>query len=101
MAASHSLHLPRRADRARDEVTPSEPDAATTHEGGPTKLGGRFLMAGLVFTATLWVVSLVQLIRLPVQGPLYTPGESVIWTALAISSAIATFLLGVWKVHRT
>lgn len=74
---------------------------ATSPAAGPTALGGRVLMIGIVAMAVLWLVSLVQLFRLPAQGPLTTTGEAAIWTALAIASAISTFLLGVWKVHRS
>lgn len=100
MALSHSLHHNRRGD-ARKATRTEEREGDAVREGEPTVLGGRVMNIGLVLMAVLWVVSLVQLIRLPAQGPLTTTGEAAVWTALAIASAISTFLLGVWKVHRS
>lgn len=100
MATSHSLHLHRRGD-AQKATRAKKREGDAVREGEPTALGGRVMNLGLVVMAALWVVSLVQLIRLPAQGPLTTTGEAAVWTALAIASAISTFLLGVWKVHRS
>ncbi|MFO6454444.1 MULTISPECIES: hypothetical protein [unclassified Aeromicrobium] len=100
MALSHSLHLDRRGD-AQTVTRTREREGDAVREGEPTALGGRVMNLGLVLMAVLWVVSLVQLLRLPAQGPLATTGEAAVWTALAIASAISTFLLGVWKVHRS
>lgn len=100
MALSHSLHHNRRGD-AQKATRTDEREGDAVREGEPTVLGGRVMNIGLVLMAVLWVVSLVQLIRLPAQGQLTTTGEAAVWTALAIASAISTFLLGVWKVHRS
>lgn len=100
MALSHSLHHNRRGD-AQKATRTEEREGDAVREGEPTALGGRVMNIGLVLMAVLWVVSLVQLIRLPAQGALTTTGEAAVWTALAIASAISTFLLGVWKVHRS
>jgi len=96
---------PHRVDDRTHRETPvadpaAERDTDALQPGEPTKRGGRVLGAGIVVMALVWVFSLIQIFRLPVQGPLVTTGESAIWTAVAIASAIATFLLGVWKVHR-
>lgn len=91
MASSPSIHPQHDDDHATEAAQP----------GKPTTRGGRVLAVATVLMAIVWVVSLIQVVRLPVQGPLHTSGEAAIWTALAIASAIATFLLGVWKVHRS
>jgi hypothetical protein len=102
MAGTHSLHLPRRSHRRSDVADPAaERDTDAVKPGEPTKRGGRVLVGLAAVMAVVWLVSLIQIFRLPVQGPLYTSGEAAIWTALAIVSAISTFLLGIWKIHRS
>ncbi|MBA4609851.1 hypothetical protein H1W00_15325 [Aeromicrobium sp. Marseille-Q0843] len=56
----------------------------------------------MVLTAVVWVFSFVQLVQQPSQqGSTTTSWDLAFWVAMALGSAIATFILGFWKVHRT
>lgn len=101
MSSSHSLHLSQDAGRRDADTQGSDHSTEVANPGGPTRRGGQALALATVLMAALWIVSLIQVVRLPAQGPLQTSGEAAIWTALALASAISTFLLGVWKVHRS
>ncbi|WP_286928065.1 MULTISPECIES: hypothetical protein [Aeromicrobium] len=82
----------RASERNTDAVAP----------GQPTKRGGQFLRGLMVLTAVVWVFSFVQLVQQPSQeGSTTTSWDLAFWVAMALGSAIATFILGFWKVHRT
>ncbi|GAA3530340.1 hypothetical protein AFL01nite_00060 [Aeromicrobium flavum] len=100
MGTSEELAL-----RHRDEIDltgrGTESDTDVVAPGEPTRLGGRFLVGLMTLAAVVWVVSLVQLVQLPAQqGSTTTEWNMAIWVALALASAISTFILGFWKVHR-
>lgn len=66
----------------------------------PSRLGGIILAVGVVIALAAWGTALIALLSL---GPARTGAVSDVrafWTAVAISSAISLFLLGVWKINR-
>lgn len=94
MTISHGVHL-HRQPRVRHQKAIAAPKPGP---GEPTALGGRVLLVGAIGTAVLWVVSLIELIRLPDE--VLMPMGTAIWTGLAISCGLAAFLMGIWKAHR-
>lgn len=70
------------------------------HEGEPSARGGKWLNGLFVVVAVVWVVAMVQILRLPTQEVRVT-AESAIWMAIAASCGISTFILLFWKLHRS
>lgn len=101
MAKTQGSHGRRDMDvRTTDQTADKrDTDQWEGHEGTPSSSGGKWLTGLLALVAVVWVVSMVQIFRLPVQEVRVTL-ESAVWMALACSSGIATFILMVWKVHR-
>lgn len=96
---SHGLE---QGDVERSRVEQTERDTGVVAPGQPSKLGGQILLGLMILTAVVWVVAFFQLVQMPAQqGSTTTSWDMAFWVAMALSSAIATFILGFWKVHRT
>jgi hypothetical protein len=101
VSASEKL-APRHSGETDPRDLGTEPDTDAVAPGEPTRLGRRVLVGLTALTAAVWVVSFVQLLQHPAQqGSTTTSWDLAFWVAMALASAIATFILGFWKVHRT
>lgn len=86
--------------RATDETASKRgTDQWEGHEGEPTKRGGTFMTALFVVVLVAWLVAMFQILRMPTQEVRVT-AESAIWMAVAVSSGVSVFVLGIWKLHR-
>jgi len=101
MVETQGSHGRRDVDVRRTNETASErgTDQWEGHEGEPTSRGGKWLVALMAVVAVVWVVAMVQVLRMPTQEVRVT-GESAIWMAVAASCGISTFILLIWKLHR-
>ena len=101
MVETQGSHGRKDMDVRRTDETANQRDTDQWegHEGEPTARGGKWLAAALAIVAVIWVVAMVQVLRLPTQEVEVT-AESAIWMAIAASCGIGTFILLVWKLHR-
>lgn len=101
MVETQGSHGRKDMDVRRTEETANrrETDQWEGHEGEPSAAGGKWLAGALAVVAAIWVVAMIQVVRLPEQSVEVT-AESAIWMAIAASCGIGTFILLVWKLHR-
>jgi len=96
--ATHGIHLPHVHVWYPHVGMPQ--DQLHREETRPSRLGGIVLGIGVVVALVAWATALVALLSLGPARAGAVADVRAAWTAVAISSAISLFLLGVWKVSR-